>query len=314
MSDALATIPLSAIRIFEAAARLKSFTRAAEELGVTQAAVSWQVKALERRLDQALFQRLPREVALTPSGERLARAASEAINLLQAAISDLTETGEGVLAITTVNSLAAHWLAPRIGAFQVAHPKLAVRLETSNRLVDLAHDSIDVAIRAGRGDWPGMESLFVFPTIQTPLCSPAMRDQLGGLCRPEDLLTAPRIGSEEEWAVWFRHAGVASTTGPSEPTRLMADTQTLEVASALGGQGVALGSPILFANDIASGRLVRPFEPVMPLGGGMWLVYPKERRRSPKIAAFRDWLLAEAAPFARFGENPSPAGSATLDG
>lgn len=314
MSDILATIPLSAIRIFEAAARLKSFTRAAEELGVTQAAVSWQVKALERRLDQALFQRLPREVALTPSGERLARAATEAVNLLRAAISDLTETGEGVLAITTVNSLAAHWLAPRIGAFQVAHPKLAVRLETSNRLVDLAHDSIDVAIRAGGGEWAGMESLFVFPNIQTPLCTPAMRDQLGGLSRPEDLLAAPRIGSEEEWAVWFRYAGVASSIGPSAPTRLMADTQTLEVASALGGQGVALGSPILFAGEIASGRLVRPFEPVMPLGGGMWLVYPKDRRRSPKIAAFRDWLLAEAAPFAGLRESPSPAGSSTLDG
>lgn len=298
MSDILATIPLSAIRIFEAAARLKSFTRAAEELGVTQAAVSWQVKALEKRLDQALFQRLPREVVLTPSGERLARAASEAVNLLRAALDDLTETGEGVLAITTVNSLAAHWLAPRIGAFQVAHPKLAVRLETSNRIVDLAHDSIDIAIRAGNGEWPGMEARFVFPNIQTPLCTPQMREQLGGLTRPEDLLTAPRIGSEEEWAVWFQAAGIDTGLAPVEPTRLMADTQTLEVASALGGQGVALGSPILFAADIASGRLVRPFEPVMPLGGGLWLVYPKDRRRSPKIAAFREWLLAEAAPFA----------------
>ncbi|MCE3288134.1 MAG: LysR family transcriptional regulator [Caulobacter sp.] len=297
MSDILATLPLSAIRIFEAAARLKSFTRAAEELGVTQAAVSWQVKALEKRLEQALFQRLPREVALTPSGERLSRAATEAINLLRAAVSDLTETGEGVLAITTLNSLAAHWLAPRIGAFQVAHPKLAVRLETSNRLIDLAHDDIDVAVRAGAGDWPGMESHFVFRTIQTPLCTPQMREQLGGLARPEDLLTAPRIGSEEEWATWFRCAGVTAGDGPAGPTRLMADTQTLEIASALGGQGVALGSPILFSAEIAAGRLVRPFEAVMPLGHGYWLVYPKERRRSPKIVAFRDWLLAQAAPF-----------------
>ncbi|WGM39446.1 LysR substrate-binding domain-containing protein [Caulobacter sp. NIBR1757] len=297
MSDVLATVPLSAIRIFEAAARLKSFTRAAEELGITQAAVSWQVKALERRLDQALFQRLPREVVLTPSGERLARASSEAVNLLRAAISDLTETGEGVLAITTVNSLAAHWLAPRIGAFQVAHPKIAVRLETSNRLVDLAHDSIDIAIRAGHGQWPGLEAHYLFPNIQTPLCTPDMRDRLG-LTRPEDLLTAPRIGSEAEWAVWFSEAGVTSVLGPAAPTRLMADTQTLEVASALGGQGVALGSPILFSPEIAAGRLVRPFAPVMPLGHGYWLVYPKDRRRSPKIAAFREWLLVQAAPFA----------------
>lgn len=297
MPDILATLPLSAIRIFEAAARLKSFTRAAEELGVTQAAVSWQVKALEKRLDQALFQRLPREVVLTPAGERLSRAATEATNLLRAAISDLTETGEGVLAVTTLNSLAAHWLAPRIGAFQVAHPKLAVRLETSNRLVDLAHDTLDVAVRAGAGDWPGMESHFLFPTIQTPLCTPQMRDELGGLTRPEDLLDAPRIGSDAEWSTWFCAAGVAAGQAPTAPTRLMADTQTLEVASALGGQGVALGSPILFEAEIRSGRLVRPFAAVMPLGHGYWLVYPKERRRSPKIVAFRDWLLAQAAPF-----------------
>jgi LysR family glycine cleavage system transcriptional activator len=297
MADVLATLPLSAIRIFEAAARLKSFTRAAEELGVTQAAVSWQVKALEKRLDQSLFQRLPREVVLTPAGERLARAATEAVNLLRAAISDLTETGEGVLAITTLNSLASHWLAPRIGAFQVAHPKLAVRMDTSNRVIDLAHDNVDVGIRAGKGDWPGMESHFLFPTIQTPLCTPQMRDELGGLARPEDLLDAPRIGSDAEWSTWFCVAGVTPARGPTAPTRLMADTQTLEVASALGGQGVALGSPILFSAEIAAGRLVRPFEAVMPLGHGYWLVYPKERRRSPKIVAFRDWLLAQAAPF-----------------
>src|SRR5688572_16347559 len=117
MSDPLATLPLSAIRVFEAAARLLSFTRAAEELGMTQAAVSWQVKALERRLDQALFRRLPREVALTPAGERLARAATDAMTSLRAAVSDLTDAGAGVLSITTMQTLATQWLAPRLGAF-----------------------------------------------------------------------------------------------------------------------------------------------------------------------------------------------------
>ncbi|MDP3747919.1 MAG: LysR substrate-binding domain-containing protein [Phenylobacterium sp.] len=292
MSDILATIPLSAIRIFEAAARLKSFTRAAEELGVTQAAVSWQVKALERRLDQALFQRLPREVVLTAAGQRLARAASEAVNLLRAALDDLTETGEGVVAITTMQTLATQWLAPRIGAFQVAHPKLAVRLEASGRLVDLIHENMDVAVRGGYGDWPGLEAHFLFPSEQTPLCTPQVLEGLGGLDKPEDLLAAPRIGSPDEWATWFHFAGV-TTPGPSaSPPRLMADTQTLEVASALAGQGVALGSPILFQTEIAAGRLVRPFRATMPLGGGYWLAYPKDRRRSAKIVAFRDWLLA----------------------
>src|SRR5580704_7257616 len=149
MSDILATIPLSAIRIFEAAARLKSFTRAAEELGVSQAAVSWQVKALERRLDQPLFRRLPREVALTAAGERLARAATEAMNLLRAALSDLTDQPDGVLSITAAESFTIEWLAPRIGRFQLSHPKIAVRLETGNHTHDLVHDGFDIGLRSG---------------------------------------------------------------------------------------------------------------------------------------------------------------------
>src|SRR5579862_2207644 len=158
MSDPLSSLPLSAIRVFEAAARLLSFTRAAEELGITQAAVSWQVKALERRLDQPLFRRLPREVALTPAGERLGRAATDAIGLLRSAISDISDSGEGVLAISTMQTMATQWLAPRLGSFQLAHPKIAVRLESSSQIVDLTHDGFDVALRSGQGDWPGLDA------------------------------------------------------------------------------------------------------------------------------------------------------------
>ena len=290
MSDPLATIPLSALRIFEAAARLKSFTRAADELGVSQAAVSWQVKALERRLDQALFRRLPREVVLTSGGERLARAASEAMNLLRAALSDLTDTGEGVLAITALESLAIQWLAPRIGAFQLAHPKIAVRLETSGRMVDLNHEGFDVALRSGSGDWPGMESLRLFHAGRTPLCAPQMREELGGLARPEDLLTAPLVGLDEEWAEWFTAAGVTAPHA-RKGGRLISDLQAIEVASALAGRGVALGSPVLFAPEISQGRLVQPFDINFMQSEGYWLVYPKDRRRAPKIAVFRDWLM-----------------------
>ena len=292
MSDPLATTPLSALRIFEAAARLKSFTRAADELGVTQAAVSWQVKALERRLDQPLFRRLPREVVLTTGGERLARAAGEAMTLLRTALSDLTEQAEGVLSVTTMQSLATQWLAPRIGAFQIAHPKIAVRLDTSANLYDLTHDGFDVAIRSGAGDWAGLEAHYLFSAGQTPLCTPAVREELGGLAHPEDLLSAPLVGLEEEWAAWFASAGVTAAPPPSTQGRLIADLQTIEVASAIAGRGVALGSPIFFATEIAQGRLVQPFEILFLRSAGYWLVYAKERRRAPKIAAFRDWLLA----------------------
>jgi len=289
MPDILASVPLSAIRVFEAAARLQSFTRAAEELGVTQAAVSWQVKALERRLDQPLFVRRPREVALTPAGERLARAASEAMSALRTALSDLTESGDGVLAITTLHTVANQWLAPRIGAFQISHPKIAVRIDTSGAIIDLARENMDVAIRSGSGAWPGLETHYLFPNIHAPLCTPEMQERLG-LATAQDLLDAPRIGAPEEWAVWFAAAGVGESLVTTP--RLAGDSQTLEVASALGGQGVALANPILFAGEIGSGRLVMPVPIHAHYGPGYWLAYPADRRRAPKIRAFRDWLLA----------------------
>lgn len=292
MADILASIPLSAIRIFEAAARLKSFTRAAEELGVTQAAVSWQVKALEKRLDQVLFLRLPREVALTTSGERLARAATEAMGLLRSALADLADTGEGVLAITSLSTAANQWLAPRIGSFQVQHPKIAVSIDTSSRTIDLIRENVDVAIRSGSGDWPGLASDYLFPNIHAPLCSPQVRDRLGGLTRPEDLLNAPLVGNPEEWEVWFATAGVGEQRQRVTPPRLAGDSQAIEINSAISGQGVALACPFFFSNELSSGRLVMPFDIYAHYSDGYWLAYPADRRRTPKIKAFREWILA----------------------
>lgn len=294
MPDPLAAIPLASLRVFEAAARLNSFTKAAQELGMTQAAVSWQIKALEGRLNQSLFHRLPREVRPTEAGERLARAATEAMALLRRALLDLTEADRGVLSITTLATLATQWLAPRLGGFQLAHPELAVRLDTAPHVVDLNREGFDVGIRSGTGEWPGVEAVKVMPSVFTPLCSPRCRDRLG-LAEPRDLLKAPRIGLEKEWAVWFAAAGV-SAEGQA-PSRLRADYQALEVAAALGDQGVALASPILFAREIEAGLLVRPFDLAVELipGYAYWLCWPEGRRRVPKVARFRDWLLAEAA-------------------
>ena len=294
MSDPLANLPLSAIRVFEAAARLKSFTRAAESLGMTQAAVSWQIKTLEGRLGQALFRRLPREVVLTPAGERLARAAGEAVAILRAALIDLTETDDAVLSITTLQSLASQWLAPRLGRFQLAHPRIAVRLETSGRMADLTREPFDLAIRSGSGDWPGLESRYLFAARMTPLCAPSLREALGGLKSPADLLTAPRVGLDSDWAHWFALAGLDAPSIGSGP-RLIADLQIVEVGAALSGQSVALGSPVLFAVEIAQGSLVQPFDAAWDYCAGFWLSYAKDRRRSPKVGAFRDWLLANIA-------------------
>jgi len=293
MSDPLATLPLSAVRVFEAAARLLSFTRAAEELGMTQAAVSWQVKALEKRLDQPLFRRLPREVALTPAGERLARAATEAMTALRSAVSDLTDSGAGVLSITVLQTFATQWLAPRLGAFQVDHPEIAVRLDSSQRLVDLMREEFDVGLRGGRdGQWAGMESVFLFPSAQTVLATPQVMAALGETPRPEDLLRVECVGSDEEWTAWYASAGVVR--GPPKPgggPRITADSQVLEVATAMANGAAAIGSPVMFGADIAAGRLFQPFEIYIGDVGGYWLAYPQDRRRARKIAAFRDWLL-----------------------
>lgn len=294
MRDPLASLPLSAFRVFEAAARLGSFTRAAAELGMTQAAVSWQVKALEQRLDQPLFRRLTREVQLTPAGERLARAATEAMTALRGAVADISDTGEGVLSITTLQTLATLWLAGRLGRFQVAHPEIAVRLDSDPGVVDLLRGEADVALRASqRTEWPGMEAHLLFPSYQTVLATPEAMARLPKDPRPADLLTLQRVGTQSEWGKWFRTAGVETDgAGADERLRITADTQVLEVAAAQANGGVAIGSPIMFAAEIAAGRLVQPFE-VYIGEGGYWLIYPKDRRRARKIAAFRDWILAE---------------------
>ena len=292
MSDPLSGLPLASIRVFEAAARLRSFTRAAEELGMTQAAVSWQIKALETRLGLSLFRRLPREVAPTEPGERLSRAATEAMLLLRRAVADLTEADHGVLSITCLATLASQWLAQRLGEFQVANRGLAVRVDTSSTLIDLMRENVDIAIRAGAGTWPGLDSALLMPSVFTPLCAPDLCDRLD-LKHPADLVAAPRIGEEKEWAAWFASAGVESVGHPA--VRLRADFQALEVAAALGGQGVALASPILYAREIASGALVRPFAHMVQLSAGYWVCWPTDRRLSPKIARFRDWVLKAAA-------------------
>ncbi|TAJ69511.1 MAG: LysR family transcriptional regulator [Phenylobacterium sp.] len=303
MSDPLANIALSAIRVFEAAARLGSFTRAAEELGITQAAVSWQVKALEKRLDQPLFRRLPREVALTSAGERLARAATEAMGALRSAVGDITDSGTGVLSITVLQTFATQWLAPRLGAFQVEHPEIAVRLDSAQRLADLMREEFDVGIRASQvGEWPGLESVFLFPSAQTVLATPQALAAMGPDPRPEDLLKVECVGSDAEWNAWYANAGVVRPAAtPGGGPRVTADTQVLEVATAVARGAVAIGSPVMFGTDIAAGRLSQPFEVYIGDSGGYWLAYPQDRRRTRKIAAFREWLLdhVRADPAAR---------------
>lgn len=291
--------PLASIRAFEAAARLGSFTRAADELGMTQAAVSYQIRVLEERLGAPLFLRRPRQVVLTEVGRRLSGAVTEAFDALHDAFAAVLDRAEGVLTLSSLHSFASNWLAPRLGGFQLAHPNLAVRLEVKNQLTDFAREEVDAGIRSGCGPWPGLERHLLFPVRFTPVCSPEFLARSGTLERPADLLRLSLISTDDPWwRAWFEHAGV-DPAGLAGRGGIQLDQQQMEGGAALAGQGVALVTPELWRAELRSGRLVQPFPLTVDLGSRYWLVYPKARRQLAKLRAFRDWLLAEVEAFKR---------------
>ena len=285
--------PLAALRAFEAAARNQSFTRAADELGMTQAAVSYQVKILEDRIGAPLFVRRPRQVALTETGQLLAAAAGEAFELIAAAYANARGGARATLSITTVPTFAANWLAQRIGSFQMAHPTLAVRLDLSARTVDLSREEFDLAIRAGRGSWPGLAAHFLMPVDFTPMLSPKLAATIGGVKEPADLLRLPIMDPDDPWwTQWLTAAGV-SPDGLKGRAGSRMGSQAIEGGAAVAAQGVAMLTPAFFRAELEDGRLIKPFDLVCDDGSAYWLVYPEARRNAPKIRAFRDWLLEE---------------------
>jgi len=292
MSDYLP--PLAAIRVFEAAARLLSFTRAAAELGMTQAAVSYQIKLLEERVGAPLFLRRPREVVLTEAGQRLAPEMTRAFDILREAFADLGRGEGGTLIVNTMHTFATQWLAPRLGIFQLRHPDIGVRLETAQRLVDFSREEVDLVIRAGMGKWPGLLATKLLDIRFTPMLSPELAASIGGIHEPSDILKLPLLDSGDPW--WIRwldayglpHDVLRHQTAPS------LQVQTFSAIAAMAGQGVTLLTPEYFRQDLASGRLIQPFERVIDEGTGYWLAYPENRRNVPKIKAFRDWIVEEA--------------------
>jgi len=286
--------PLTAIRCFEAAARHLSFSRAAEELGMTQAAVSYQIKVLEDRVGEPLFLRGARGVTLTDSGRRIAPLIGEAFQQLRAAFALLADDTNAILKLTTLTTFAANWLVPKLGGFQLRHPEIAVRLDASNRVVDFAREDFDVGLRSGRGRWPGLVAEELFPAAFTPMMSPALLRQAGTLAVPADLLKLPLIDPADPWWTdWFAEAGI-NAPDLSGRAGIGVDNQQLAGRAALAGHGVAILMPAFFREELASGQLVQPF-PIVKRSGEepYWLVYPEARRRSHKVRAFRDWILAE---------------------
>lgn len=284
--------PLSAVRVFEAAARHLNFTRAAEELAMTQAAVSYQVRMIEDRLGTALFVRTGRRVSLSPAGQRLAPQVSAAFDLLDEAFDKVREAESGVLTITAAPGVGTSWLGPRLARFQIAKPDIAVRLLASNELVDFAREEVDVGIRIGHGQWPGLRAIEMFPAEFTPMCSPAFLERKGPLTDATQLIDVVRMNSDDVWwRSWFREVGVEL---PDDFGRrsIHVDSQVMEGMAALAGEGIAMLTPRFWPFELATGRLVQIF-PHVGRGGSFWLVYPEHRHGSPKVKAFREWLMAE---------------------
>lgn len=282
----MSQVPLGSLRAFEAAARHLSFTRAADELCVTQAAISHQIKGLEAQLGVSLFRRSARSVALTDEGLMLFPVVSDALQSMAKAL----ERFEGgamreVLNIGVVGTFAVRWLLPRLATFERDHPNFELRLRTHNNKVDLAAGGFDLAVFFGDGDWPGLECDAVLKAPMTPLCAPTMAAELTG---PGSLEGRRLLRSfrSHEWPAWFAaaEAPCPSLTGP------VFDSAELILQAAVRGHGVALAPAVLCEAEIAAGALLRPFEIEVEVGG-YWLARPRHRPLTPGVAAFRTWCL-----------------------
>ncbi len=280
-------LPLNALRAFEASARHQSFTKAAIELCVTQAAVSHQVKTLEQRLGAVLFRRLPRGLALTDEGLALLPVLRDAFDR----IGDLLEqfdTGHvrEVLTVGVVGTFAVGWLLPRLRAFTDAHPFIDLRLMTNNNRVDIAAEGLDYAIRFGDGAWHGIDAAPLFDAPLSPLCAPDIAARLGS---PADLMQEKLLRSyrSDEWPRWFAAAGLEAP--PIRGT--VFDSSWMMVDTAIQGDGVALAPPLMFSRPLEAGRIVRPFAIDVTLGG-YWLTWLKSKQITPGMRAFRAWIAA----------------------
>lgn len=286
--------PLNALRAFEAAARHLSFTRAAEELHVTQAAISHQVKALEEHLGRKLFRRLNRALLLSDDGQAYLPSVSRAFALLNDATRNLLERdAPGPLTVSALPSFAARWLVPRLGRFRQIHPDIDLRIDPSAALTDFASGDVDVGVRYGRGKYPGLRADWLMTEDIFPVCSPALLSGEHPLRAPGDLEHQVLLHDDGhgDWRTWLLAAGVDRV----DPTRgpIFTDSSML-IQAAMAGQGVALARGVLAADELAAGRLVRPFTLSLPTEYAYYLVCPQNTAEQPKIAAFRDWLLDEA--------------------
>jgi len=285
--------PLNALPSFEAAARHLNFSKAADELRVTHGAVSRAVRNLEDHLGLPLMVRASRSVRLTPVGASFAAEIRDVLDHLAAATSAVTGQTSRIVSVSTVDSFAARWLMPRLFRFRRAHGDIDVRVATSERLSDFISDGIDVAIRCGGGQYQGLSAELLMKEDHFPVCSPKLLKGRYPLHTPADLAHHTLLHDvfTVDWAMWLRNAGIDNIDPHCGPTFLSSDHA---IQAAVRGEGVVLGRSALVADDLAAGRLVRPFELSLPAGFAYYVVYPPRALQRPSVKWFRDWLIAEA--------------------
>jgi LysR family glycine cleavage system transcriptional activator len=289
-------LPLTGLRVFEAAARHESFLRAAEELGITPGAVSRQIKALEADLAARLFERFNRAVRLTETGRRLAVGVGRGIALMEEAVQEVRSPPQAVLAVTAMHSFAARWLVPRLHNFNARYPDVQVLVAASDATVDLVHENYDVAIRFGRGPYPGFAAKKLISLFMFPVCSPRLLEETP-LDRPADLAKVELIADvmrgqgEPGWAEWLELAGA-----PEVDWRRGQQFSNIYLAieAALVGRGVALAEAALVQDELATGRLVKPFDIELQSNYSQWILTLPEKADRPDIRRFRTWLIAQA--------------------
>ncbi|AYD01851.1 LysR substrate-binding domain-containing protein [Neorhizobium sp. NCHU2750] len=282
--------PLNALRVFEAVARLRNFTRAGEELGMTQTAVTYQIKLLEDYLGAEVFIRRPRALQLTETGESLIAKITDAFALLTDAVTDARRTIGETLEIQSPPTFASHWLSRHLGDFQNRTPHLSVRLNRTMGPAGADAMPGDVAIRIGPEPWDGLVCHHLLTLHYTPMLHPKLADSIGGMTEPADLLKLPWISDTKDiWTGWFDAMGL----DPQRIRHVNLNTfgaLDLQANAAMSGHGVAMLSPFFFADELASGRLIQPFENSIGDGKSYWLTYAPSRRNQPKIRAFKAWI------------------------
>ena len=286
--------PLNGLKAFETAARSESFTRAAQELNVTQGAVSQQVKRLEATLGLKLFRRERQRLILTEAGRNYLVVIRDALDQIAVGTQRLLQRQEsGVLTISTSADFAAKWLVNRLSRFAERHHDVDLRVSATAPYADFARDDVDIAIRHGDGNWPGLDVQRLYSERLFPVCSPRLVAGRKRITKAADLLKFPllRLEDAKNWARLFEAAGVKAPVGPGP----VLNRASMLIDAAIDGQGIALARTALAAWDLINGRLVRPIDVSLRMANTYWIVCPKSALTVPKIATFRNWVFAETA-------------------